>query len=232
MCQSKKSLINKLYCEATNSEIKQQLAAAILKSGKMISNPCCNSLRNTCRGANVGSLHAEAHAIINHFGKSLSFNKKNIIFHQSEKKNNQNLDLIVIRVNKLGEICNSRPCYNCLNLMKIVGIRKIYYSISESELVCENVKDMISIHSSAVTKNIDKQYNNYLFDTCNEYYETLLKENFPSVVRQTNLDNFIRYNLSVILPDYKVKIKNNYNNNYVWIFDSNDNIIIKSTLLP
>ncbi len=76
MCINKNSLLNKLYTEAQKSVIDQQLAAAIVKGGKMVSKPCCNSPRNTCRGHCCGSLHAEAHAILSYYGKSLSFDRK------------------------------------------------------------------------------------------------------------------------------------------------------------
>lgn len=69
-------IINKLYTEATNSNIEQKLAAVIVKGTKMISIPCCNSQRNTYKGMCRGSLHAEAHAMITYYGKNLSFDSK------------------------------------------------------------------------------------------------------------------------------------------------------------
>ncbi len=71
------SIINNLCYQARSSIIDQQMAATILKNGKTVSKLCCNIQRNTCRGAFFGSLHAEAHAILNYFGKSLSFDQKN-----------------------------------------------------------------------------------------------------------------------------------------------------------
>lgn len=112
----------------------------------------------------------------------------------------------MVRVNRLGETCNARPCYNCLNLMKLVGIRKIYYSASSKEIVCENVKDMVSIQSSSVAKCIEKLNGNKLVDIPNKYYEDLLLKNFPSTIKYWNLEKFIRYNFSNVLPDYKVII--------------------------
>jgi deoxycytidylate deaminase len=76
MLYSKFNLINKLCTEAQKSVIDHQLAATIIKSGKMVTKVCCNSPRNTCRGACMGSLHAEANAILNYFGRSLSWDKK------------------------------------------------------------------------------------------------------------------------------------------------------------
>lgn len=68
-------LISKLRQNATESIIDQRLSATLLHGGKEITNPCCNSPRNTCRGASFGSLHAEARAILNYFGRSLSYVK-------------------------------------------------------------------------------------------------------------------------------------------------------------
>lgn len=74
MFNSKSSLISILCTEASKSHmVDSQLAAVILKSGKMISKPCCNTRRSSCRGASFGSLHAEAHTILNYFGKSLNY---------------------------------------------------------------------------------------------------------------------------------------------------------------
>ena len=76
MMYTKFNLISKLCMEAQKSLIEQQLAATIIKNGKMITKPCCNSPRNTCRGACIGSLHAEAHAILNYYGRSLNWDQK------------------------------------------------------------------------------------------------------------------------------------------------------------
>ena len=46
----------------------------------------------------------------------------------------------------------SRPCHKCLQLLKTVGIRKVYYTTGiGDELVCEYVKDMVSIECSSST---------------------------------------------------------------------------------
>ena len=76
MQQSKITVINILSREAKKSQITQQLAAAITKGNKIVSKPYCNSMRNTCKGASFGSLHAEARAIINYYGRSIVFDRK------------------------------------------------------------------------------------------------------------------------------------------------------------
>ena len=76
MFASKSNLYNQLITAASSSLIEQQLAACVMKSGRMITQPCVNHQRNTCRGNYIGSLHAEASAILNYCGKSLSYDKK------------------------------------------------------------------------------------------------------------------------------------------------------------
>jgi deoxycytidylate deaminase len=230
MIDSKINIINQLYEKASKSLIEHKLAAVIIKSNKMLIKPYCNSPKSKCNNINkgncIGSIHAESNAILNYFGKSLFYDKnKNTVFFSNDKKKSK-IDLVVIRINKIGELCNSRPCYNCLNLMKAVGIRKVYYSISSNELICENVQYMVSIQSSTL-KILENKYLS-IYD----YYNSILKNNFPSIIKKDNLDKFIKYNLILLLPSYKVKIYNNRFNKYIiCIYDFNNKKIIESKLI-
>jgi hypothetical protein len=67
------NILPRLIQEAYKSTINYQLSAVIIKGQKMLSNPCINVERNTCRGHTCGSLHAEANAIVQFFGKDLSY---------------------------------------------------------------------------------------------------------------------------------------------------------------
>ena len=237
------SIINLLYNKALESIIDHQLAAGILKSNKMISNAYCNLPSNALKINNTASLHAEAHAIIKYFGRSFHFDKnKNYVFLDEKKK--RKIDIIVIRINKLGNICNARPCYNCLNMMRTVGIRKVYYSINSNydntnidfspiSLICENVNDMISIQTSGVNRNLElKLLNLNLNDIIiKKYYENLLKKMFPSIIKIKNLEYFINFNLITIMPDYKIDIIINKEKKYISIMDNNNNIIVKAEII-
>jgi hypothetical protein len=134
------------------------------------------------------------------------------------------LDLIVIRINKLGTLSNSRPCYNCLKMMQDIGIKKIYYSSGiGNDLVCEQIKFMVSIQSSTVTRFLDCRINN---KDKNEYYNDLLKKNFPRYIKRSNLKNFINYNFINIFPNYVIIIRDDI----VIIMDNCKNILIQSTI--
>jgi hypothetical protein len=138
-------------------------------------------------------------------------------------KNIKKLDLLVIRVSKNGDICNARPCYNCLKLMKDIGIKKVFYSTGENEtLICEHVRNMVSIQSSSVTRFLNDKLCNY-----NIYYQKLLKKLFPSQIKNENLKYFINYNLKNIFPNYQIYIKAGY----VFILDEYNIILIKSHIL-
>lgn len=132
-----------------------------------------------------------------------------------------NINIIVARVNKCGDIANARPCYNCLLMMKAVGIRKVYYSVGNDELICENVNNMVSIHVSATTRVItmDKNKNKNSL----QYFEKILINYFPNRIKKHNLDLFIKYNFSNVLPTYKLSI----HKSVVYIYNTN-NICIKN----
>ena len=89
------------------------------------------------------------------------------------------VDLIVVKVQKTGLLGNARPCMKCLNLMKTVGIKKIYYSISPDKIICEKVRDMVSIHVSRRTKLLDKLYNIVPQDDL-EYYKYIRRNFIPN----------------------------------------------------
>lgn len=153
--------------------------------------------------------------------------KKGGVFYGAKPKK-EKLDIVVVRVNRSGEICNARPCFNCLNMMKSVGIRRVYYSVGPDEIIYENVKDMVSIQASSVTLLIEKINGNFFDDEPEKYYESLLAKLFPPVIRKDNLEKFITHNLSNVLPMYEVKIDDKLHS--VWILDTNKKPIVRSKI--
>ena len=49
--------------------------------------------------------------------------------------------MVVVR-NYKGKLANSKCCEDCINIMKKVGIRKVYYSDKEGNIICEKVNNM------------------------------------------------------------------------------------------
>jgi tRNA(Arg) A34 adenosine deaminase TadA len=218
MFANKLSIVNNyLYSEAKNSNCLHQLAAVLLKGNRMVTAPCCNSHRNlNFNNTRLDSLHAEVHALSTYYKDINNLNRKKLT----------KLDLIVTRINKSGETCNARPCYKCLNFMKIYKIQRVYYSVSPDVIICENVKDMISIQTSSLHKQT--MFNKV---SSEEHYKTLLQQLFPSEIKQQNLDNFIRHNLSNVLPTYKVIISGNKKRKIVTIFNDKEDMIVQANIL-
>ena len=96
--------------------------------------------------------------------------------------------MVVIRINGKKELVNSRPCYNCLNMMKAVGIRKVYYSV-DNNIVCERVDRMVSIGSSSIMRHLDMLMYHAPKDI-NEYYLSLLSKNILHEMRIKNIEYF------------------------------------------
>ncbi len=110
--------------------------------------------------------------------------------------------------------------------MRAVGIKKVYYTDNDGLVVCENVRDMVSIQSSAVTRFIHCLKT----DTkeCGEqYFENLLKHLFPLHIKLVNFECFFKHNLSNVLPDHSYLIKNNI----VMIINKKFDLIIQSKII-
>lgn len=73
-------------------------------------------------------------------------------YEDNKHKNNpfNNIDIFVVRV-KGGKTLMSRPCIHCVNSMKIMGVRRVYYTTGDylnNEWICENVSTIQSNLSS------------------------------------------------------------------------------------
>ncbi len=104
----------------------------VLRNGKVISKGynhprirIINKNRLSC------STHAEMSAIL-----SLKNKKANSI--------------LVIRINKEGKLCDSKPCQYCFNFILNSGIQKIYYSNEQGKIICIKTKD-IDINSLVIS---------------------------------------------------------------------------------
>lgn len=66
-----------------------------------------------------GQLHAEVDVISRLWGRTYIDSR---------------LRLVVIRINSRGELCNSRPCNNCMTVIESLGINKIWFSTENQEV--------------------------------------------------------------------------------------------------
>lgn len=117
------------------------------------------------------------------------------------------MDIFVIRLNANDKLVNSRPCYNCLNMMKAVGIHRVFYSVNDN-IECEHVKAMLSINASSVTRYLEAQVYNAPVNK-EEYYKSLFIKYLPKKIRVNNFKKFIKYNFNDVLPNYSWNITSN-----------------------
>lgn len=128
------SLEDYLIKIAEKSCVNQKHSAAIIKNGEVINigyNKYCSSF------AKKSTIHAEMDVLMNLKKKY----KKHLL---------TNIDIVIIRISSKGSILkNSRPCNQCLNILKKFNIRRVYYSNDFGEIVYEKTIDMESGHVCA-----------------------------------------------------------------------------------
>ena len=59
--------------------------------------------------------------------------------------------MVVIRVDSLGNLLDSKPCAECTKVLKHYGLKKIYYSVPGG-LVVANIRNFESDHLSYAQK--------------------------------------------------------------------------------
>jgi len=218
------SIISKIIEIAKNSPVKHfKMASAIILGSKLVGDVYSNTGQQYFKGHDIGSTHAELNAIKGYY--RLSFDQKKGWIGKKSRSNK--LNLVVIKIDGNEQLCNSRPCNNCLNIMKQVGIKKVYYSVSPNKIICENVRNMISIHMPYTVKLMEYTKGNYDAKEPDVYFEKLLKKNIPTIIRKYNLECFLSYNLSNVLSSYKIII----NRDVIHFINKNEEFIISSRII-
>jgi hypothetical protein len=89
--------------------------------------------QNHYKRDNISSIHAEVAALNNlRYSHYLKY-----------------IDLVVIRINKSGNLCNSKPCSNCVKFMNTILIKRrykisnIYYSDENSNIIKTTLQKLI-----------------------------------------------------------------------------------------
>jgi deoxycytidylate deaminase len=190
---------NNLRIQADKSTLQQHLAAAVVHGGTQVSNGT-NVDRNFVRGHLVPSLHAETRALLLYYGKNIYYNNyKGWCFYDASYKAKK-VDIAVLRVKRSGELANARPCRKCLKMMRDLGVKKVHYSTgNDEEILCENVNDMFSIQDSSAARMFERAKYNYPRSD-KDYYKLILKNSVPTQIKNSNLQHFIRFNLTDLLP--------------------------------
>ena len=112
--------------EATRSEHNVKHGAVLVKKGKIIQsgrNQYCGMERIRHFNSRIWSIHAEMNV--------LGGLPRNIT---------KGTDIMVVRVNSLGDIVNSKPCHICMSMIQSAGCRKVFYSNDEGKISSEMVR--------------------------------------------------------------------------------------------
>lgn len=90
---------------AKRSTMTQKHGAALYNGNKLVATGC-----NLFIQRGIRSIHAEENVL------------------RKIPKGCNNLSLVVVRVNKSGELLNSRPCGKCRRLIVLNRVKKVYHS--------------------------------------------------------------------------------------------------------
>jgi deoxycytidylate deaminase len=132
--------LKKLIKIASFSAISYKHAAALIYNNTIYSSGI-NKFIKTIKTKDNKTHYKTMHAEIN-------------VFENFPKKNVKGMDILVIRINKSNILKNSRPCNQCIDELLKIGIRKVYYSDDNGNIISENVAYMEKIHISSGTRHL------------------------------------------------------------------------------
>lgn len=99
---------------AAKSKCKRYRHGATIFFRNRVISSSCNLLKTHPLGSGVNSnLHAEVRAILQAL---------------RNRKNLKGCSIYVVRINNQGELKLSKPCKSCANLIKSVGLTRVYWS--------------------------------------------------------------------------------------------------------
>ena len=119
-------ILKKALREVEKSSHHQFKVAAIIFKGKSILSSGVNGIRS-CSKLNKrfqeweNSLHAEQSCIIN------------------ARRCLKGASMLVVRVNKKGDLRMAKPCGMCAGFISAVGIKEVYYTTSTGEIAYERI---------------------------------------------------------------------------------------------
>ena len=72
-----------------------------------------------------------------------------------KKIKNNKVNLVVLRINKSGDLCESAPCYHCTKELfknNLININKLYYSRTGGIITCVKFNDWVECGTTHVSK--------------------------------------------------------------------------------
>jgi hypothetical protein len=160
-------------CKEYPHQIRTKHISVVIKNDIPISDYKYNHLRPNLLGLSNETAHAEIsalYALFRHCCSRLNLtpNHSNIIGYLLQKwKNNQDINvrinnrqdiynklrrimsvysIIVLRIDNTGNLINSKPCIECLNVLKLLNLKYVHYSTDLGTIHTERVKHSKTEH--------------------------------------------------------------------------------------
>lgn len=76
------------------------------------------------------------------------FYEKKAFISKERNRCLKKLNMVVIRVNNSNQLTNSKPCCNCIYYLRLYGIKNIYYSNENGEIIKEKISEIETNHTS------------------------------------------------------------------------------------
>jgi deoxycytidylate deaminase len=145
-------LLGLLRPHVSNSNMEQKHAALLISGGKPLTFGY-NHNRMIYNRNFIRSYHAEIHSLSQFLQKNnLNSMKKVLSCHSPCNKYthliSKKLEILVIRLDKQGNLKNSKPCKHCLETLKKFNIKTVYYSTDEGKIEMERIRDCSTDHYS------------------------------------------------------------------------------------
>jgi deoxycytidylate deaminase len=89
---------------------------------------------------------------VNQMQMNLCVHAEMNVFASTRLTQTKGMNILVIRINNNMMLRNSRPCNACIDKLKQKGIKKVYYSNADGQIVYEFVDTMPKLHTSSGCK--------------------------------------------------------------------------------
>ena len=135
-------------------DIKRRHFAVVIRRGKMITPIAYNYHRMNVFGKTRGTMHAEMTAtnyLVNTDKSIQNKHKELLLMYKTQQHKMRKTDMLVVRYSTLG-IRYSKPCSECIQTMKRLKYRRVYYSLDNGTLVCEKVSHIQSEHQTQMSR--------------------------------------------------------------------------------
>lgn len=139
-------------CRKYQHDLQSKHISAILLNKKCITKFHYNYRRYKVCGICTGTIHAEMNAL-----KELLFNSGKTFSSENVRKFSK-YSIVVLRVNKKGELLNSKPCLHCLTTLKSFNINKVYYSNNDGKIDEKKIKKLTTEHMCSFERYRSKKY--------------------------------------------------------------------------